>query len=303
MLSEVQLRDVSFGGVCAAFWMGAVCGFGPGVAAAQAGAFSLDEGGGSERPCHVSFEGGRPHLAVSLEQVRGDWRMTFWVSSAPAAMIGFFGANGLRDDEAVRAATKELLIGANAVETTDAYFWEVQRSDLSDRSTVSVTLEPLRKVADALRDFPEDQIRIGAVTSVSGLSDGLTAFKACALAAIDVPEAEALAFDARAESRIAFEAAFPEWVKWRARLASCRLSADDDAELAEMVDLGADAFYPGLLSYYLRSDWSKHMNGQISMAKLDGATEALTDGCFVGLDVLESGWRNVLDESLERAGN
>lgn len=284
--------------------MGAIFGFGPGVATAQAGGVSLDESGGSERPCQITFDGGRPHLAVSLELARGDWRMTFWISSAPAAMIGLFGADGLQDDEAVRAATKELLIGTSAVETTDAFFWEVQRSDLSDQSAVSVTLEPLRKVAGALRDFPVDEIRIGTVTAVSGLSDGLAAFKACALAAIDVPEAEALEFNARAESRLMFEAAFPEWVRSHAWLASCRLSADDDdAELAEMLARGADAFYPGLLSYSWRSDWSKHMAGQIPVAKLIGATSAVTDGCFVGLDVLESGWRNVLDESLGRASD
>ena len=270
-------------------------------AASGAADFTLEEGGEGGRACLVRFEGSGPRLTIGLYNVRGDWKLSFGIDRAEYQLRRFFDAKGFVKADAVSDAAQTLAVGGQAFKTTDAMLYAVQRSELSDDTMIWLEIELRRRVAAVVNAMPADEVDVGVTGKLTGLADGLTAFRACVVGVVDMTDGYTDG-DQDGEARLIFEDAWRQWVPRRASLSACGFSAPDDPA-ADLLAEGARAFYPGWGQGAYRDDWVRELTLSASISRMGAAYARLKGECTPLLPALENGWRRVLEEAIELAGN
>lgn len=251
--------------------------------------------------CSLSlFTDAGPSLTVRLSDVDGTWELNMFVSGVKHELRAYFGSNGLRDEDALKADVTHILFGFDKIEPTDAEVMEVQSSELTDQSVAIFTVETGHRVSAALDAMTADAVRFGSLAVLSDATTHFEPFRQCALAELGIPDGGSIPTDFREEYRLSFETGLEMWVSAAARADSCLAGNYQEETALAYLDRASSAFYPGITNYLRRSEYVDGKVFTISMAELTGRTEAMKDGCLMAANLAELSERIVL-QSIEAA--
>lgn len=221
------------------------------------------------------------NVTLQLSDYKDVWSLNFVIPDRASIYRQFFNSGGLRDSDAFEDAFSEVHIGERSFDFNDTSLMEVQRKEVDEKTVGIFSIDEKHNVARALEAMADDEIEIKGLVSLDGTVDALKQFRSCSYDKMGLQEGERVETDFRSEYRMIFEGAFENWVTSVARAEHCRAARFDDEAVSEVIQAAADAFFPGILNFRKRSEYTEDLEKSLPMAKLSGMTDAMRDGCLM----------------------
>ena len=242
-------------------------------------------------------------ITLQLVDHKDAWSLHFVISDRASVYRRFLDSRGRPDVGAFEGAFGGVRIGTRSFDFHDTDLFSSGIATTATRGTAGIfILKEKHNVARALAAMSDDGIEVQGLVSLDGTATVLSEFRSCSYAAMGLQEGERVETDFRAEYRMIFEDAFEFWVTSMARAEHCYAARFDNDAVSEVIDAAAEAFYPGILNFFKRSEYRKNLEVALPIAKLSGMMVADSEGCDMAGRLAEVS-RMPVDKAIDEAAS
>lgn len=239
-------------------------------------------------PITARHPGARPHECTATLMPSGggridlqvykkgqDWRSSMSISDRETA----FGRYDRGQLDHVSGRPK---VGQQALRPDAVIFLALRPELIDHRTSLRYDFLSTNHTADLMAALTRDGIEVPGVISATATKGSLANFRACAAAAMQIPEGTRLGIDQKDEYRQAFDQALQDWAFEQSRASSCFERRWNDTQVESIINRAAKEFHPGLKAVLDRKKFSNNQRSRANAAKTAGQQKMMTEGCAGG---------------------